>query len=310
MKRLLARLLPLAAMLAFASPAWAGEMTVRGTAIAPDAPGAAPTPTPVPLPRSVSDRLGWARRSLSSASLARLDRLGGPLPAGIAAGFTFPLLRERAQREVASAYPLLGNADVASTALVVLAMAAGDLDEDLRRLGLEVDSMESARRKLEERRTELRARLAADAAGRTTEAAARRERARRTTARWRAFVPERAATSHAHLEFTEAPGMAAPPPPPPPPPGPRHRHLGDRMRDRPPRHRGAPRLAARLPGDGDPAPAPLRGATRPIRRGTLGGGSRQNRTLGDPGTRPSLNGDGARRTDALPGGSAAELRGS
>ena len=46
MKRLLARLLPLAAMLAFASPAWAGEMTVRGTAIAPDAPGAAPTPTP------------------------------------------------------------------------------------------------------------------------------------------------------------------------------------------------------------------------------------------------------------------------
>ena len=198
MKRLLARLLPLAAMLAFASPAWAGEMTVRGTAIAPDAPGAAPTPTPVPLPRSVSDRLGWARRSLSSASLARLDRLGGPLPAGIAAGFTFPLLRERAQREVASAYPLLGNADVASTALVVLAMAAGDLDEDLRRLGLEVDSMESARRKLEERRTELRARLAADAAGRTTEAAARRERARRTTARWRAFVPERAATSHAH----------------------------------------------------------------------------------------------------------------
>ena len=218
MKRLLARLLPLAAMLAFASPAWAGEMTVRGTAIAPDAPGAAPTPTPVPLPRSVSDRLGWARRSLSSASLARLDRLGGPLPAGIAAGFTFPLLRERAQREVASAYPLLGNADVASTALVVLAMAAGDLDEDLRRLGLEVDSMESARRKLEERRTELRARLAADAAGRTTEAAARRERARRTTARWRAFVPERAATSHAHLEFTEAPGMPPPPPPPPPPP--------------------------------------------------------------------------------------------
>jgi hypothetical protein len=213
MKRLLARLLPLAAMLAFASPAWAGEMTVRGTAIAPDAPGAAPTPTPVPLPRSVSDRLGWARRSLSSASLARLDRLGGPLPAGIAAGFTFPLLRERAQREVASAYPLLGNADVASTALVVLAMAAGDLDEDLRRLGLEVDSMESARRKLEERRTELRARLAADAAGRTTEAAARRERARRTTARWRAFVPERAATSHAHLEFTEAPGIPALPAP-------------------------------------------------------------------------------------------------
>ena len=101
---------------------------------------------------------------------------------------------------------------------------------------------------------------------------------------------------------------ACPPPPPPPPPP--HRHLGDRMRDRPPRHRGAPRLAARLPGDGDPAPAPLRGATRPIRRGTLGGGSRQNRTLGDPGTRPSLNGDGARRTDALPGGSAAELRGS
>ncbi len=213
MKRLLARLLPLAAMLAFAGPAWTGEMTVHGTAIAPDAPGAAPTPTPVPLPRAVSDRLDWARRSLSSASLARLGRLGGPLPAGIAAGFTFPLLRERAQREVASAYPLLGNADVASTALVVLAMAAGDLDEDLRRLGLEDDSMESARRKLEERRTELRARLAADDAGRTPEAAARRERARRTTARWRAFVPERATTSHAHLEFTEAPGIPALPAP-------------------------------------------------------------------------------------------------
>ena len=80
MKRLLARLLPLAAMLAFASPAWAGEMTVRGTAIAPDAPGRLSTMTG--RPHASVRRCPTMRATVSAippavnATIIRTVRLG------------------------------------------------------------------------------------------------------------------------------------------------------------------------------------------------------------------------------------------
>lgn len=204
-----------ACLLAVPATIRARDVIVRGTAIAPDAPGAAPTPTPRPVPQAVSERLAWARRTLASSGLERLDRTGGALSGAIAAGQPFPVVRARAQREVASRVPSLEPADVSAAALLVLALRAGDLDSDLRRLDEELRATESAERKLDETSRELRARIAATGTRRSP-------RARspwRSAASMRAGALERATTTYAHLPYAKAPtippipaaGAAVPP---------------------------------------------------------------------------------------------------
>lgn len=198
-----------AAVLAIASPSPARDAIVRGSAIAPDAPGAAPTPTPMPLPGAVADRLAWAKRTLPPTAFARLDRAGGDLAGVIAAGRSLPLVRERTQRQVASMLPGLDREEVAAASLVVMAMRASNLDADLRRMSVELEAMEEAERKLDAASKELRARLAAAGPGRRTGGTS----AWRSTASMRAAALERTTTTYARLEYRKAPTIPPVPAP-------------------------------------------------------------------------------------------------
>ena len=198
-----------AVLLAVAAPSHARDVIVRGSAIAPDAPGAAPTPTPMPVPTAVSERLAWAKRTLPPTALARLDRAGGDLAGAIAAGRPFPLVRERAQRQVASLLPGLDPGDVAAASLVAMAMRASNLDADLRRMSAEVVAMEDAERKLDATSRELRARLAEAGPGRRTGGTS----AWRSNAAMRAAALERTTTTYARLEYRKAPTIPPVPAP-------------------------------------------------------------------------------------------------
>jgi len=195
-------------LLAFAGASRAREVIVRGSAIAPDAPGAAPTPTPMPLPGAVADRLAWAKRTLPPTAIARLDRAGGDLAAAIAAGIPFPEVRARAQRQVASMLPGLDRAGIAEASLLAMAMRASSLGADLRRMSDEMDAMASAEKKLDEASAQLRSQLAGTGTRRGTGGTS----AWRSAASMRAAALERAITPWARLRYAKAPTVPQVPP--------------------------------------------------------------------------------------------------
>jgi hypothetical protein len=195
-------------LLAVAGVSRAREVIVRGSAIAPDAPGAAPTPTPVPLPGAVADRLAWAKQTLPPTALARLDRAGGDLAAAMAAGTPFPVVRARAQRQVASMLPGLDRTEIAAASLVVMAMRASSLDADLRRMSDELGAMASAEKRLDEASAQLRSQLARTGTRRGTGGTS----AWRSAASMRAAALERAITPWARLRYAKAPTVPQVPP--------------------------------------------------------------------------------------------------
>ena len=102
------------------------------------------------LPQKVSARLDWAQRRLHPVGLRNLEKMGRRLAPAIASGSDFNSLREQAEYEVVMSYPGLKAMDVSEAAFIVMAMAAKDMDDDIRMIMVEIRAMTAAKEKLRE----------------------------------------------------------------------------------------------------------------------------------------------------------------
>jgi len=100
------------------------------------------------LPPHVAARLDWARRSFVPSGYQKLERLARAKAPAIAAGTDFSTLaNETAADRLFSAAGLSGM-DVQAAAFLVLAMAAKDMDQDLRMIMAEIKATNAAKQKL------------------------------------------------------------------------------------------------------------------------------------------------------------------
>lgn len=100
------------------------------------------------LPPHVAARLDWARRSFVPSGYRKLESLAQAKASAIAAGKDFATLaKETASDRVFSAAGISGM-DASEAAFLVLAMAAKDMDDDLRMIMAEIKAANAAKQKL------------------------------------------------------------------------------------------------------------------------------------------------------------------
>lgn len=135
------------------------------------APGAAPSagskPGPAPLPQSqpseadlagwdkqltlpshVAARLDWARRSFVPSGYKKLESLAHAKAPAIAAGKDFAALEKETARDRIFSAAGISGMDASEAAFLVLAMAAKDMDDDLRMIMAELKATNAAKQKL------------------------------------------------------------------------------------------------------------------------------------------------------------------
>ena len=100
------------------------------------------------LPPHVATRLDWARGSFVPSGYRKLESLARAKASAIAAGRDFAALaKETAADRVFSAAGISGL-DASEAAFLVLAMAAKDMDDDLRMIMAEIKAANAAKKKL------------------------------------------------------------------------------------------------------------------------------------------------------------------
>jgi hypothetical protein len=100
------------------------------------------------LTPEISARLAWAHKALAPAGIRKLEALAVASASEIASGTDFATLQKRTDERTARAFPGLSASDVSATALIVLGMAAKDMNDDLRTVMAEMNSTNQAKQKL------------------------------------------------------------------------------------------------------------------------------------------------------------------
>jgi hypothetical protein len=167
------------------------------------------------LPPHVAARLDWASGAFVPSGYRKLESLARAKAPAIAAGQAFAALEKETARDRLFSASGISGPDASEAAFLVLAMAAKDMDDDLRMIMAEIKAMNAAKQKLRDQIRELD-KWISEEMGKAKDSAKRpaaASRAPSAKARPVRIVPlQKASSPVIRLEYVRAPTIPPLPP--------------------------------------------------------------------------------------------------